>query len=265
MFNSNLVVAIKVNGKVLREFDDTVAIPFGSEYTVLLKNLSDRRVAVNVSIDGTDAIDGDVIINGNSSLELKRFVKSGNLKAGNAFKFIEKTQKIEEYRGNRAEDGLITISYKFERVVPVTKWVVGTPEVYCDSGIMRGMKSHTLCGSTLSAISNGSVSSNITTTAYNAGTQTSKTAQMFNHANTNIAGITAPGSIVEQQFVTVSNFVSDNVSHTMTLKMTGVNAQNLKVEAPVVVKKLIKCSMCGTNTRQTAKFCHECGASVQIV
>jgi len=40
MYESKLAAAIKVDGKVLREFKDTVHIPFGSEYTVLLKNLN---------------------------------------------------------------------------------------------------------------------------------------------------------------------------------------------------------------------------------
>ncbi len=36
VYNNKLVVAIKVAGKVLKEFGDVVYIPFGSEYTVQL-------------------------------------------------------------------------------------------------------------------------------------------------------------------------------------------------------------------------------------
>ena len=47
MYESKLAAAIKVNGKVLREFNkDTVYIPFGSEYSILLKNLNTKRAIV---------------------------------------------------------------------------------------------------------------------------------------------------------------------------------------------------------------------------
>lgn len=115
MHKSNFVTAIKVGGKVLREFDNSVYVPFGSEYTILLKNLSSVRARVSVSIDGDDALDGHtLIIEAKDSIELKRFIKNGNMKTGNAFKFIEKTAKVEKHRGNRAGDGLITVTYEFE-------------------------------------------------------------------------------------------------------------------------------------------------------
>ena len=38
MYLQKLAVAVKVNGKVLREVGDTVYIPFGSEYSILIKN-----------------------------------------------------------------------------------------------------------------------------------------------------------------------------------------------------------------------------------
>ena len=40
MYNSKLVSSIKANGKILREFKDTVYINFGAEYASLLKILT---------------------------------------------------------------------------------------------------------------------------------------------------------------------------------------------------------------------------------
>ena len=36
MYESKMAAAIKVKGKVLREFKDTVHMPFGGEYSILL-------------------------------------------------------------------------------------------------------------------------------------------------------------------------------------------------------------------------------------
>lgn len=142
MYASKLAVAIKVNSKVLREGksqgseqDDTVFIPFGSEYTLYVKNMNSVRALVRVSIDGTDATENvSIIVPANGFIELERFVKAGNMSAGLKFKFIERTAKIEDGpRGIKVEDGLIRIEYEFERepakIVPAPYTITTWPPV----------------------------------------------------------------------------------------------------------------------------------------
>jgi hypothetical protein len=77
-------------------------------------------VQVKVSIDGKDATEGTwLVIPANSSIELERFIRNGNLASGNRLKFIERTGKIEKHRGIEAEDGLIRIEYKTEKPAPI--------------------------------------------------------------------------------------------------------------------------------------------------
>ena len=116
MYAHKLAVAIKCNGKVLREDGDVVRLPFGSEYSILINNVSSQRAAVTVSIDGQNATeDVRLIIDGNSSTELTRFIKSGNLQSGNRFKFIERTTSIEQHRGVGITDGLVRVEFEFEQ------------------------------------------------------------------------------------------------------------------------------------------------------
>lgn len=285
MFSNNFVLAIKVNGKVLREVKDIVYLPFGSEYTILLKNTSSLKAKVKVSVDGQDVTeDVQLIIAPGETTELKRFIRNGNLEAGNAFKFIEKTSQIEEYRGNKAEDGLITVTYEFEKRYPQYDYDTiryrksgcwgqssdnlklkgldwDTTQVWCssDDGVLRsrGLVSNTLGGGTT------------TSAAYyssNVASNSSDSFQLSASAEVNDAGITAPGSVVEQKFQLTTSFVTDGVKHSMTLQLKGKAEGGTKVvKQAVVVKKVQRCTMCGTNTKQTAKFCHNCGASVQLV
>lgn len=261
MFKNNMVAAIKVAGKVLREFNNnTVYVPFGSEYSILLKNLDTfRKVSVSVRIDGEDALDGvRLIIDPGQSIDLKRFIRNGNLNDGNAFKFIEKTDKIEKYRGNRAEDGLITIHYEFEnqyarisstRLTSVDRyraWAATNPEpmmMNYEAGILRNNERR------ISLVSN---------TSYSCASVEPLTAK-------STAGITAPGSITSQKFSKSYGFYGDGIHHSLTLKLEGLVDGQVEVKEPVVVKKLKRCKMCGTNVKQVAKFCHECGSSVEIV
>jgi hypothetical protein len=124
MYANKLAVAIKSNGKVLRETrgaesdkDDTVLIPFNSEYSVFVKNLNSVRALVRIQIDGTDLTPGmSLIVEPNSTGEIERFVNNGNFESGLKLKFIERTQKIEDGpRGIKVEDGLIRVEYEFER------------------------------------------------------------------------------------------------------------------------------------------------------
>ena len=63
MYGNKIAAAIKVSGKVLREFKDTVYIPFGSEYTILVKNLNTKRACVNIYLDGECVSGGGIVLN----------------------------------------------------------------------------------------------------------------------------------------------------------------------------------------------------------
>jgi hypothetical protein len=114
MYSNQFAAAIKVNNKILREFGETVYLPFGSEYQIRLKNLNTTRAKVTVEIDGQNVTDGGLVIDSFQTVDLERFIRNGNLSEGNRFKFIERTSKIEDHRGIKLEDGLITIRYEYE-------------------------------------------------------------------------------------------------------------------------------------------------------
>jgi len=117
-YQNQFVAAIISDGKILRETrengDDFISLPFGSEYSFKFKNLNSTRVAVTVTIDGEDVLDGQkLVVDPNDDLDLEGFM-SGSA-ARNRFKFIEKTQQISDYRGDKIDDGLIRIGYQFEK------------------------------------------------------------------------------------------------------------------------------------------------------
>ncbi|MFW6002642.1 MAG: hypothetical protein ACOCQD_04815, partial [archaeon] len=117
VFNMNLVAVVKQNNNNLREYrdsngNDIVYIPYGSEYSILLKNLNTVKALATVEVDGREAIK-DLIIHPNRSVELERFFEN-DMNAGHKFKFIEKTDDIKRHRGDKPEDGIVRITYQFE-------------------------------------------------------------------------------------------------------------------------------------------------------
>lgn len=275
MYANRAAVAIKVNGKVLREFKDTVYIPFGSEYSILIKNLNTRRAIFNIYIDGDNIVPNGLVLNAGQEIDLERAIRNNNLNEGNKFKFIERTGDIEEHRGIKLEDGLIRIEYQFEReyVKPSYPYTGGlNPVPYWEnqplrtwystsnaaSNQVKGMTSAEVGALRSSGVATMSVDSMMVGSSVNASVQS------FNATVQNDAGITVPGSKSEQKFKTVSNFPLETEKHSMIIKLLGETEDNKPVVAPVTVKHKPKCVTCGTTNKATAKFCGKCGTALEI-
>lgn len=274
MYNQKMAACLKANGKVLREFGENVYVPFGQEYSILLKNLNSVKALVNITIDGEDVVPGGLVIEGNREINLERFVK--DLDKGNRFKFIQRTAGIEKHRGIKVDDGLIRISFKYERRMPAinndwhsmklggswgggynpddrfygTTNAIGTavPDSHIVSkGVMRGISANSIqCSAAYSA---------------NAAEP-----QLMNMATTqSLAGITAPGSVSDQKFQTASWFPTEIEEYVMVMRLLGETETGKEVTQPVTVKTTPVCKMCGHKNKAKAKFCSECGAGLEIV
>ncbi len=292
MYNQKLVASIKTKGKILREFKDTVYIPFASEYSILLKNLNTVRAVVNVFIDGENAVPGGLVIDPGRSVDLERWIKNGNLSEGNRFKFIERTAKIEEGpRGIKEEDGLIRVEYQFEIPRPVINInnIIGGQFPYYPPGV-RGMTSeykgvvdkysyttNNITGQTLSQVNVGGTlrgvdwSKNGEATAAAASAAINQVAPQSSELHAGMAtmdwndvGITVPGSKSEQKFQTTTIGALDPTVHNIVLRIVGDLGHNKPVEQAVTVKHKPKCVTCGKQNKHNAKFCSECGTALEI-
>lgn len=288
MYANRAAVAIKVNGKVLREFKDTVYIPFGAEYSILIKNLNTRRAIFNIYIDGDNIVPNGLVLNAGQEIDLERAIRNNNLTEGNRFKFIERTGAIEEHRGIKLEDGLIRIEYQFEREYPkpnyphyglnaIPYWE-HTPlrTWYSTANSVTGSQVKGMSSADVNAVrssghqhpgvacSDMSYAASINNMQVGASLSASATPQSFNAVPQNEAGITVPGSKSEQKFSTVSNFALDPEKHSMIIKLLGETEDNKPVVAPVTVKHKPKCTTCGKQNKATAKFCSACGTALEI-
>lgn len=269
MYSNKLAVAIKARGKVLREFEDQVYLPFQTEYSIFIKNKNAVRASVKVEIDGVDATQGvSLVVNPNDEIELERFIKNGNLHQGNRFKFIERTSAVEKHRGAKVEDGLVRVEFQFEKIQTLTVtnnnppiWILpyqpyqppATPwkpdpwypptGPYCGTaGDSNSLRSKGLCNNALFTSSAGAYSS-----------------------CSNEVGITAPGSISDQEFNHVSNFPLESQRHVIILRLLGEH-QGKSVSNAVTTRSRTSCSTCGHVSKSTsARFCSHCGASLQII
>ena len=290
MYAKSFIACIKVGGKILRDSGSLVTLPWGTEYSILLKNTLSRRAQVKVSVDGQDATEGTkLILEPNSSLELERFIKNGNLSSGNRFRFIERTENIENHRGIKEDDGLVRVEFWAEKEVidvptvrrhyydeyyprpwyypytqyypyqnPSITWANSASTTYTStSGGLSGAQGIAGCQNQ----AQGSVGM----TAYNMS-EASVGEGILRSASlrSNDAGITVPGSKSDQEFRSTYGFDTESNSTVIVLQLRG-EAGGKPVESPVTVDLKPVCPTCGAKNKSADKFCHECGTSLQLI
>ncbi len=269
MYSNKLVASLKANGKILREFKDTVYIPFGSEYSFLLKNLHTQRAVVNIFIDGENIVEGGLVLDPNREVNLERYVKNGNLTEGNRFKFIERTQAVEDGpRGIKLEDGLVRIEFQYEKpYVPPqwnnSSWISASGSTLASYNVNGMIRS-------VDFSKNGEITAQAASASvdkYCADNGIINKIEAHDGMATmdwNDVGITVPGSKSDQKFSTVTMGTMETEKHSMVIKLLGETPDNKPVLKPVTVERKPECMTCGKKNKAHAKFCSECGTALEI-
>ena len=242
MFRDDFVVFLTINGKTLREDGDRIIIPFGSDYTINFKNLSNKRAKAWVKVDGEDVLEGTSLVVGPfKTVSLEGFRKNGAVH--NKFRFIEKTQQISNYRGDNPEDGIISVEFAFEQEF-------NTPII----------PSHDIWGNNIRSKDLDIYNENTNVIwgqpigDYQVTCQ-AKPDQYLN--NLNAEGITVPGVETSQNFVSVADFWT-GAKQVINIKLVGhINKDPIKT--PVFARERITCRTCGTINKSINKFCGNCG------
>lgn len=274
-YKDHFVVEVKSNGKILRVKDDSVFLPFGSEYTLLIKNLHSRRASVKISIDGDDVLDNhSLVLDGNSSTELEGFLR-GNV-ARNRFRFINKTKEISDHRGDKADDGLIRVEFAFEKPQPKPMIEKTIKEVHHHYNPPVKFEYYgtnadwTYCNNQSSAKDhNGETVMYSSCDTLNSPRELDRTIVCDSLGVENISempnadeGITVKGSEVHQQF-NYTSIGSLEESNVIVISLKGLKDSGTPVTQTVTTKDKLTCSSCGTKSKSSFKFCPNCGTFLE--
>lgn len=259
MYFQKFVAVVKCDGKILRENNGEVTIPFNSEYSIFLKNLNSQKSLVNISIDGKDVLDcNSLIVYPNSESELKGYMTGNTVR--NKFKFIPKTKEISDYRGDRIDDGIIRIEYRFEMISRtftnsydwsilrgtggVNKWGDSFYSTGSNLEGFYGNKGPSGCGQFSGPIGNDGICCN---------------ASFQNIDN----GITVKGSETNQNFRTANIGPLEESSNVIILRLIGTDSLGKNVESPITIQTKKICKTCGKKSRSHFKFCNNCGTFLE--
>jgi hypothetical protein len=280
VYSNQFVAVITCRGKILRESrqgsEDVIRIPFGEEYNIRLKNLSSLRAAVDVSVDGVDALNGSrLVLAANETHDLEGFMDGSVVK--NCFKFIKKTEQIADYRGDRIDDGIIQIKYQFEKApktyyVPPIKWndywdhwrkkdtywndCTGFEDKVYGS-ILRSGPSGSSCGS----FSQGEQKTN--GHKMNLLCDDSLMSRNLDNPMSN-EGITVKGSSTNVNYSTTYLGELYTDIGTIVFKLVGETRNRTRIiKTPITVRTKLVCPTCGTKNTSRNKYCSNCGTCLE--
>lgn len=251
MYKNNFVAVVKCKGKILRERSGgSVYLPFGAEYSILLKNKDARRALVDIEVDGENVMNGHkLIINGNETQDIKGFMR--NMRKTNRFKFIHKTKEIQRHRGDRIDDGLVRVTYQFEKqydrpiVLPPQPWTYNNFSTRkCKGNPTADWTYYDSNTTAVNSVHDGSPA------AYNCS---------FNNAPLSDEGITVKGEKITQNYNYGDIGTLESATHTIVLHLKGQTQRRKVVKKAMTVKTKLGCSTCGRKNKSTNKFCHNCG------
>jgi hypothetical protein len=297
MYHNKLVAVVKCNGKVLREDGDLVTLPFGSDYSILLKNLSSQKASIEISIDGNDVLNyQSLLLDPNSEIELMGALRGTDVR--NRFRFIQKTKAVQDHRGDKIDDGMIRIEYAFEKKV-IKKTIIHdhhhhNHHTYYTPPVYRRKVTHweEYDGITLTSSGNIGLGDNnpgdfLTAScadihgeesafschsmgisergASNPCEKMSKSADDLIPAAAPMLdeGITVAGSRIDQNF-NYGSIGKLEPSEVIILRLKGYNASGSRVKTPVTIKTKLKCDICGITSNSRSKFCSACGTSLEV-
>ncbi len=279
MYSNKFVACIMVDDEVVREIRkdnaDLVYLPFGTDYHIRFRNLDHRRAVVSISIDGDDVLDGSsLVVEPNSTTDLKGRLDSETNKARNAFRFIEKTERVSKHRGDHIDDGLVRIEVQFEEDLPqveqIIKWPITphqqpwyphNPGPWYGGGILRGQSFSYSGDCEVNNIQCSSNGGDFTMDANDVeDADLSNLDSLGNTTNTfNADGVTVTGGLVGQVFTTTFVRKLAAAKTVIVFKLQGKKSDSKPVVKPLLVKSKIECHTCGEKCKSGVKYCPECG------
>ena len=190
--NENLVLNVVVDNQPVREIDEKVVVDFNTEYSLLLKNNNNRDCTARIWIDGSLVSSfGDFIVEGNSQLELERFVTE-SMSEGRRFKFVPLDHPDVD-DPSRCENGIVKVEFRLEK-----RYIMITPQepynpIYpwhfeYDGNIIipNGELNFDTSGSTTLVNVSGSIDVSVTSSTAGATIAGSNSSQLFTYKHINV-------------------------------------------------------------------------------
>ena len=237
MYKNGFAMCVMHNGKILKETDRRVTIPFDSHYQVRLINKNSKRCSCDLFINGEKV--ERFRIDRFKSMDIERFI-DGNNDMGRKFRFISlKSNDVKDK--NDIDNGLIEAHFYLESNESHIREIHHYHYDHIireDSYIPPYIPPYKYPYTDLIPLS----------PMYN--TDNSGAVNLsFSSYNTSNLGATVRGNQSNQKFMNVDDMELENTSVILKLKLFGGDIELIRQY----------CAGCGRKSRQGDKYCGNCG------
>ena len=280
VYNHKFVAVVKSGNKIVREKDnDVVELPLGSNYSIYLKNKNSVGAVVSIEIDGQDVLsDNQLYVGPNQEFTLNGHMDSGGT-ITNKFKFIEKTSQISDHRGDKIDDGMIRISWRYEEQKPIIK----KETIIHEEHIYRKRRHYPLiwegpwygdvtCSNMDMASADDCFRGEVSNLSYSVdaepktpkgGRRNDKTFSSGGKKRSMTRslkdGITVKGQEINEETRKVTAGKLEEQEHAIVLHLRGYTETEKPVKVVKTTRQKITCPTCGTKCRSSMKYCSNCG------
>lgn len=253
---NKFVLSVIHDGQSIKESGNRgskqVAIPFGSEYKIRLKNKNDRDCTARVTIDGSPVSNfGDIIVGAGSAVDLERFI-TNSMSNGKRFKFVE-LEHPDVDDPTRSDNGIIRVEFRLAKKKDIKidwDWRQYSPP-YQSPPIPYKFKENNDGMWRYETWYVGDPVKN--SDGHNTAMYCASTT-----FNSNVAdGATIEGENSNQSF-TCSSLDVEASAVVLQLKIVGIKSHRNNVSQSGIVQKAY-CTHCGYVIKKTDKYCGGCG------
>ncbi len=257
MFSNDFVVSILKDGTIIQDNKaGIVTLPFGSEYSIRLRNKNSRRALARVYIDEENVTENGIILPANSYVDLERPTNNPN-----CFKFVSIKSDDAANAGKRSQtdgrNGVVRVEWQLEKEI---KWVYPSNPwpIYTENPWKKYHTEPTWTCTQYGPAQSGAPSSFMM--GFNSCEREEKTSRGIHSAEKSARkklseGCTVEGSASDQTF-TYGNIQVEGPITTIRLILQGYICKE-------GTQKGLYCESCGAKAKsKSAKFCYVCGKRI---
>jgi len=288
MYKDKFILSVLHRGSPVKETGSRgsrkIAIPFGSEYKLRLKNKNDRSCAVKLTIDGSPVSNfGDFIVGSGATVDLERYV-TDSMSRGKRFKFVTLDhQDVDD--PTRSDNGIIRAEFRLAKQTNGIKinpqwssdtiwYPVDSPGWESGSGNDTSDFSKTFDDDTIKDAADWTFNyhnstggkpqkrmrSRMKSKGYSGDNAVMYSSSMNSICGASAASFTQAGATVEGghsgQSFSYSHLEVESRATILQLKIVGIKSQRgMRTEGRF-------CTQCGSRLRKQDKYCAGCGRRI---
>lgn len=257
MHSNKISLAILVDEKPLFEKKGSVYLPYGSNYSLLIKNNNSFDIVAKVSLDMNFSNDSFIV-----KAKSKRVIRGFSYEdLFYSYRFVEETEKINQENKNKIERGCLSVTVFNNDLPPHETFPFRMSEIALNSGNKTIIDENKLNNINLHYDNIVAVTNTLSLNSIpNVRTESLKTEYK---EEKHLGGMNVFGEpINEKEDTIIKSFLFSDSIGVFHYKLKGRDEEENLIKRPILAKDNVTCTICETKASLNDKYCSHCGSFI---